>query len=94
MECSQVYDLFTTKDLDIQRNNSQLKSNFGVLLEAAGELLGQMVEKTVLAGNSFVVFVAKRLVEKLEWLLVEAVGTDLGLPDLVVGTHCLKDQPF
>ena len=51
MECSQVYDLFTTKDLDIQRNNSQLKSNFGVLLEAAGELLGQMVEKTVVAGN-------------------------------------------
>jgi hypothetical protein len=32
MECSQVYDLFTTKDLDIQRNNSQLISNFGVLL--------------------------------------------------------------
>ena len=59
-----------------------------VLLAAAGELLGQMVEKTVLAGNSFVVFAAKRLVEKLEWPLVEAVETDLGLPDSVVGTRC------
>ena len=64
------------------------------LLEAAGEQLGQMVEKTVVAGNSFVVFVAKRLVEKPEWQLVDAVGTDLGLLDLVAGTDCLKDQPF
>ena len=94
MECSQVYVLFTTNNLDNQTIKRQLIANFGVWLEAVGELLEPMVEKTVVAGNSFVAFVAKHLVEKLEWPLVEAVGTDLGHLDSVAGTHCLSDQPF
>ena len=51
MECSQVYVLFTTKDWDIQTNNSRLISNFGVLLEAVGVLLEQTVERTVVVGS-------------------------------------------
>jgi len=51
MECSQVYVLFTTKDLDIQTNNSRLISNSAVWLEGVGGLLGQMVERTVVVGN-------------------------------------------
>ena len=36
---------------DIQTLKSQLNSNSEVLLEAVDGLLGQMVEKTVVAGN-------------------------------------------
>ena len=82
--------LCTTRDLAIRTFKSPLISNLEVLLEVVGEPLGWMVEKTVVAGSWSVVFVASHLVEKLEWRLVEAVGTDLELLDSVVGAHCLE----
>ena len=59
-----------------------------------GGLLEPMAARRVVAGYWFVALVAKHQVEKLVWQLVDAVGTDLGLLDSVVGTDCLKDQPF
>jgi hypothetical protein len=94
MECSQVYVLFTTNNLDNQTIKRQLITNFEVWLEAVGGLLEPMAVRMVVAGNWFVALVAKHQVEKLVWQLVEAVGTGLGLLDSVAGTDCLKDQPF
>ena len=63
-------------------------------MEAVGGPLELMAAQRVVAGNWFVALVAKHRVEKLVWQLVDAVETDLGLLDSVVGTDCLKDQPF
>ena len=65
-----------------------LISNFEVLLEVVVELLAQMVERAVVAGDWFEEFETNCLVEKLEWPWVEAQGIGFALLDSVVGAHC------
>ena len=88
MECSQVYVLFTTRDSAIWTVKLSSISNFEVLLEVVVELLAQMVERAVVAGDWFEEFETNCLVEKPEWPWVEAQGIGFALLDSVVGAHC------